>query len=80
MIIKMWFLIEFSFVDLLLFLKGLGKKILSNVIGKLLFGWVIVVMGLFGVGKIIFLNVFVGKVMYSCIIGVVFINDKFDFI
>lgn len=52
--------IELSFVDLSLFLKGSGRKILSNVTGKLTPGRVTAVMGPSGAGKTTFLNACAG--------------------
>lgn len=70
--------IELSFVDLSLFLKGSGKKILSNVTGKLSPGRVTAVMGPSGAGKTTFLNALAGKATHSRTTGAVFINGKSD--
>lgn len=70
--------IELSFVDLSLFLKGSGKKILSNVTGKLTPGRVMAVMGPSGAGKTTFLNALAGKATHSRTTGAVFINGKSD--
>lgn len=70
--------IEVSFVDLSLFLKGSGKKILSNVTGKLSNGRVTAVMGPSGAGKTTFLNALAGKATHSKTTGAVFINGKRD--
>ncbi|KAG0575427.1 hypothetical protein KC19_5G003000 [Ceratodon purpureus] len=70
--------IELSFVDLSLFLKGTGKKILSNVTGKLSPGRVTAVMGPSGAGKTTFLNALAGKATHSRTTGAVFINGKPD--
>lgn len=78
MITKMRPPIELSFVDLSLFLKGSGKKILSNVTGKLSPGRVTAVMGPSGAGKTTFLNALAGKATHSRTTGAVFINDKPD--
>lgn len=78
MITKMRPPIELSFVDLSLFLKGSGKKILSNVTGKLSPGRVTAVMGPSGAGKTTFLNALAGKATHSRTTGAVFINGKPD--
>lgn len=70
--------IELSFVDLSLFLKGSGRKILSNVTGKLTPGRVTAVMGPSGAGKTTFLNALAGKATHSKTTGAVFINGKQD--
>lgn len=70
--------IEVSFEDLSLFLKGSGKKILSNVTGKLSPGRVTAVMGPSGAGKTTFLNALAGKATHSRTTGVVLINGKPD--
>lgn len=70
--------IELSFVDLSLFLKGSGKKILSNVTGKLSPGRVTAVMGPSGAGKTTFLNALAGKATHSRTTGAVYINGKND--
>jgi hypothetical protein len=70
--------IELSFVDLSLFLKGTGKKILSNVTGKLSPGRVTAVMGPSGAGKTTFLNALAGKATHSRTTGAVFINGRSD--
>lgn len=70
--------IELSFVDLSLFLKGTGKKILSNVTGKLSPGRVTAVMGPSGAGKTTFLNALAGKGTHSRTTGAVFINGRPD--
>lgn len=68
--------IELSFKNLSLFLKGSGKKILSNVTGKLSPGRITAVMGPSGAGKTTFLNALAGKATHSTTAGVVLINGK----
>lgn len=70
--------IELSFVDLSLFLKGSGKKILSNVTGKLMPGRITAVMGPSGAGKTTFLNALAGKATHSRTTGSVLINGRPD--
>jgi ABC-type multidrug transport system fused ATPase/permease subunit len=70
--------IELSFVDLSLILKGTGKKILSNVTGKLMPGRITAVMGPSGAGKTTFLNALAGKATHSRTTGSVLINGKPD--
>lgn len=70
--------IEVCFEDLSLFLKGSGKKILSNVTGKLSPGRVTAVMGPSGAGKTTFLNALAGKATQSRTTGTVLINGKAD--
>lgn len=45
-----------------------------------MFGCVFVVMGLLGVGKIIFFFVLVGKLIGCIRVGLIFINGKNEFI
>lgn len=70
--------IELSFIDLSLFLKGSGKKILSNVTGRLSPGRITAVMGPSGAGKTTFLNALAGKATHSRTTGAVFINGRAD--
>ncbi|CAM6065922.1 unnamed protein product [Sphagnum tenellum] len=72
---KKRFKISLSFIDLSLVLKGSGKKILSNVTGKLAPGCITAVMGPSGAGKTMFLNALAGKsASFSHTTGQVFIN------
>lgn len=66
---KKRFLIEVVFRDLILILKGKKRCFLKFFIGKIMFGRIVVVMGLLGVGKMIFLFVLVGKVTGCIKIG-----------
>jgi len=68
--------IELSFDNLSLFLKGSGKKILSNVTGMLKPGRIMAVMGPSGAGKTTFLNALAGKATQSRTTGTVLINGK----
>lgn len=68
--------IELVFEDLCLFLKGSGKKILSNVTGKLSPGRITAVMGPSGAGKTTFLNALAGKTTHSYTTGFVKINGQ----
>jgi ABC-type multidrug transport system fused ATPase/permease subunit len=72
---KKRFKISLSFIDLSLVLKGSGKKILSNVTGKLAPGCITAVMGPSGAGKTMFLNALAGKsASFSHTTGQVLIN------
>ncbi|KAL2634364.1 hypothetical protein R1flu_005843 [Riccia fluitans] len=68
--------IELSFVDLSLFLKGSGKRILSHVSGKFSPCRVTAVMGPSGAGKTTLLNALAGKYTGSRVEGQVLINGK----
>ncbi|KAL3693457.1 hypothetical protein R1sor_007108 [Riccia sorocarpa] len=70
------FRIELSFLDLSLFLKGSGKRILSHVSGKFSPCRVTAVMGPSGAGKTTFLNALAGKYTGSRIEGHVLINGQ----
>ena len=70
--------IEIVFKDLSLFLKGNGKKILSDVTGKLSPGRVTAVMGPSGAGKTTFLNALAGKAYSSITTGTILINGRPD--
>ncbi|KAH7444208.1 hypothetical protein KP509_02G069600 [Ceratopteris richardii] len=70
--------IEIQFKDLCMYLKGSGKKILSNVTGKLSPGRVTAVMGPSGAGKTTFLNALAGKAYSSTTTGEILINGRAD--
>lgn len=78
--IRKRFIFEIVFKDLIFTLKGKKKYLMRCVIGKIFFGRLLVVMGFFGVGKIIFFFVLVGKVIGCKKIGMIFVNGKFELI
>lgn len=73
---KKRFEIELAFNELSLVLKGSGKKILSNVTGKLSPGRITAIMGPSGAGKTTFLNGLAGKSTNTRTTGKVLINGK----
>uniref|UniRef100_A0ACD5YYJ8 Uncharacterized protein n=1 Tax=Avena sativa TaxID=4498 RepID=A0ACD5YYJ8_AVESA len=70
--------IEISFKDLSLTLKGSKKKLLRSVTGKLMPGRVAAFMGPSGAGKTTFLNAIAGKATGCDTSGLVLINGKVE--
>ncbi|EFJ20608.1 hypothetical protein SELMODRAFT_443919 [Selaginella moellendorffii] len=70
-------LIELRFENLTMVLKKTGKRILSNVTGKLTPGDITAIMGPSGAGKTTFLNAVAGKAASECnTTGHMYINGK----
>ncbi|KAL5709967.1 ABC transporter G member 28 [Ranunculus cassubicifolius] len=69
-------MIEVSFKDLTLTLKGKNEHLLRCVTGKIMPGRVSAVMGPSGAGKTTFLNALAGKATGCTITGLVLINGK----
>ncbi|CAK9150459.1 unnamed protein product [Ilex paraguariensis] len=70
--------IEVSFRDLTLTLKGKKKHLLRCVTGKIMPGHITAVMGPSGAGKTTFLSALAGKAVGCTLTGSIFINGKTD--
>ncbi|KAK2968180.1 hypothetical protein RJ640_018273 [Escallonia rubra] len=69
-------MIEISFKDLTLTLKGKGKHLLRCVTGRVMPGRITAVMGPSGAGKTTFLSALAGKAVGCTMTGLILINGK----
>ncbi|XP_075483923.1 ABC transporter G family member 24-like [Primulina tabacum] len=69
-------LIEISFRDLTVTLKGKHKDLLRSVTGKIRPGRITAIMGPSGAGKTTFLSALAGKAVGCTVSGMIFINGK----
>ncbi|XP_073031513.1 ABC transporter G family member 24-like [Primulina eburnea] len=69
-------LIEISFRDLTVTLKGKHKDLLRSVTGKIRPGRITAIMGPSGAGKTTFLSALAGKTVGCTVSGMIFINGK----